>query len=248
MSDERIERSEQEGQGTMRPLGNRVIDDLLPAELLGRIVLGDANSPAWRDERFAEFVARDRREVARRERRWSDADALEAGAQLRARVLASTLGVRRMESVPPLRPRLVEGSASAVLEHALEVGACPFVDLAVAAGAGRALWDDDVEEWVTLPRDLPRARYLALRIAGGSMAPLLHHGDTVLVAVGAAPRASSVIVARHADDGYVCKRVRRVRGATIELESLDAAYGGLTIPRDDRLIVGAVRAVWCAHE
>jgi SOS-response transcriptional repressor LexA len=53
-----------------------------------------------------------------------------------------------------------------------------------------------------------------------------------------------VVVARHPDDGYVCKRVEKIGRRTIHLASLNPEHGAVTIPRDERLIVGTVRLVW----
>jgi phage repressor protein C with HTH and peptisase S24 domain len=78
------------------------------------------------------------------------------------------------------------------------------------------------------------------------MAPLLHTGDTVLVELGPTLVRGRIVVARNLDDGYVCKRVERVGRREVLLASLDPAHGTVTIPRDERLIVGTVRLVWRA--
>ena len=121
---------------------------------------------------------------------------------------------------------------SAVLDEAAAAGTAPLVNLAAAAGAGRQLWDEPVEQWVVLPRGVPRARRIALRIAGESMAPLLRAGDTVLVDLDAALARGRVVVARHAgiDDGYLCKCVERVGRREVVLGSLDPAYGSVDHP------------------
>jgi phage repressor protein C with HTH and peptisase S24 domain len=133
-----------------------------------------------------------------------------------------------------------------LLEEARDVAAAPVVDMAVAAGPGRELWDEVVSEWIAVPRDLPSDRYIALRIAGDSMAPLLHTGDTVLIRVGGRAQVDRVVVARHPDGGYVCKVVRRIRATTVELGSLNPAHPSVVIPRDERLIVGPVVLAWCS--
>jgi phage repressor protein C with HTH and peptisase S24 domain len=69
----------------------------------------------------------------------------------------------------------------------------------------------------------------------------------VLVKRSADVRRDTLIVARHPDDGYVCKRVRRIGRASIELESLAPGRPAIFIPRDARLIVGTVMLVWCSH-
>jgi SOS-response transcriptional repressor LexA len=75
----------------------------------------------------------------------------------------------------------------------------------------------------------------------------MHTGDTVLVRRGGEVKRDTVIVARHPDDGYVCKRVSRVRRASIELASLAPGRPAIAIPRDARLVVGTVMLVWCTH-
>ena len=75
----------------------------------------------------------------------------------------------------------------------------------------------------------------------------MHTGDTVLVRLGAEVDRDTVVVARHPDDGYVCKRVGRIRGDAIELTSLEAGRSPITIPRDPRFILGTVLMVWCQH-
>jgi phage repressor protein C with HTH and peptisase S24 domain len=145
-------------------------------------------------------------------------------------------------------PRLVvparRGLPADVMDDAAAAGAVACVDLAAAAGAGREIWDEPAEQWLALPAAVPRLRALALRVAGESMAPLLHSGDIVLVALGPTLARGRIVVARHPEDGYVCKRVDRVGRREVLLASLDPAYGTITIPRDDRLVVGTVRLAW----
>jgi len=69
----------------------------------------------------------------------------------------------------------------------------------------------------------------------------------VLVRVGGKIEAGTVVIARHPEDGYVCKKVRRVKRHAIELESLKAGLPLITIPREPDLIVGTVVLVWCEH-
>jgi len=130
------------------------------------------------------------------------------------------------------------------MQHAREAGAVPLLALSAAAGLGRALWDEAVEDWMVLPEHMPRMRAIALRISGESMLPLLHDGDTVLVELGCTLTMGQVVVARHPDDGYVCKRVERIGRREVVLASLNPVCGTLTIPRDDSLIVGTVRLAW----
>jgi SOS-response transcriptional repressor LexA len=79
------------------------------------------------------------------------------------------------------------------------------------------------------------------------MAPLMHTGDTVLVRVGGDVQRETVVVARHPENGYVCKRVRTVRRDAIELASLEPGNPIIRLPRDPACIVGTVVMVWCGH-
>jgi len=150
--------------------------------------------------------------------------------------------------VPPVR-----GRVSRVLERARRAGAAPLVDLAVAAGPGRALWDEPSETWVVVPpaAGLPHRRYVALRVAGDSMNPLLHSGDVVLVDLEGDVLPGAVVVARQADErddgGYVVKRIGQMSSTSLELTSLNPRYPPLTIPRDRRHVVGTVVLRWCEH-
>lgn len=219
------------------------------ADALGRELARRDDAEVWSDEPFLEWLAADRRAQAERRRR-DDADAMRRhGRSLRAHLLARQSGVGLVEAPPPLVTPTRRGVPAAVMEDAAAIGAVACVDLAAAAGAGRALWDEPSEQWVALPPGAPRGRSLALRIAGESMAPLLRGGDTVLVELGPALARGRIVVARHSslEDGYVCKRVERVGRKEVLLSSLDAAYGSVTIPRDGRLVVGTVRVVWRAH-
>jgi phage repressor protein C with HTH and peptisase S24 domain len=149
---------------------------------------------------------------------------------------------RQRERAPAVRGRVAE-----VLEAAARQGAAPRMDLRVAAGVGRELWDEECESWVELPEGTPAGRYLALAVAGESMTPLLHPGDVVLVRVGPELVRDTVIIARHPENGYVVKRVGRVAGEQVELLSLNADFAPMRIPRDERLVLGTVVARWCSH-
>jgi phage repressor protein C with HTH and peptisase S24 domain len=181
---------------------------------------------------------------------------MDAASRLAARLTAAgavtrpVLCIDREPSlmIPPLRGRI-----SRVVGRARGAGAAPLVDLAVAAGAGRALWDEPSETWVVIPAEsgLPSRRYLALRVGGDSMTPLLHSGDVVLVDLEGDVAPGAVVVARQPDDrgegGYVVKRVGGMSPASLELTSINPEYPPLTIPSDRRHVVGTVVLRWCAH-
>jgi hypothetical protein len=217
------------------------------AAALGR-ELARLNEDVWTHEPFLEWLAADARVHAERRTRAGSGEArlLQAGRALRARVLARQCGVGLIAAPPPLIRPARQGVPREVLEEAMAFGAVARVNLAAAAGVGRELWDEPVDDWIALPPGAPRVRALALRIAGDSMTPMLQHGDTVLVEIGAALSRGRIVVARHPDDGYVCKRVARVGRREVLLSSLNPAHGSVVIPRDQRLIVGIVRLAWRA--
>lgn len=207
------------------------------ARLVGRGLLHDLEGPAWRDARFVAWLAEEERRRVE-DAAEDDAAFLARGARTMARLEARRLRVARLAGPPPLRDA-AEPSDSA--------RAAPVVQLGVAAGDGRELWDEPPQRWVALPDAVPAGEYLAFRIVGESMSPLMHTDDTVLVQLGGRVVRDTVIVARHPDDGYLCKRVHRVRRRTIELASLEPGRGLVTIPRDARLVLGTVLMVWCTH-
>jgi SOS-response transcriptional repressor LexA len=208
------------------------------AEVIGRVLMRDPDHPAWSDARFLEWLAADARDEAHHRRRRLARAARASGEAFMARAHARRLRVAQAGNPPLVR----EASPAALATRRV-----PVVELGIAAGVGRELWDEPAEAWVELPNEIPSGEYVALRIVGDSMAPLMHTGDTVLVRRGADVKRDTVIVARHPDDGYVCKRVSRLRRASIELASLAPGRPAIAIPRDARLVVGTVMLVWCTH-
>ena len=207
------------------------------AERVGRALLRDPAHPAWNDARFLEWLAADAREDARRAWRLSRAERRAHGETMMARAHARRLRVMQGGAAP-----LVKSGEPGVGNRIV-----PVVELGIAAGVGRELWDEPTDTWIEVPNDAPQGEYVALRVVGDSMAPLMHTGDTVLVRVGSDVRRDTVIVARHPDDGYVCKRVSRIRRSAIELSSLERGRPRIVIPRDPSCIVGTVILVWCHH-
>jgi SOS-response transcriptional repressor LexA len=223
-------------------------DDERLAEAVGQLLAADADGPLWQDARFLNWLMAEAREHDRDARRRTDRELAAQGRAMIARLRARQLGIARAEEAPRLRPPSAPGTPGDVLAAASRERAAPVVELGVAAGVGRELWDEAPDQWVQLPVEVPdEGRYLALRIVGESMAPVMHTDDVVLVRVGPDVKVDTVIVARHPDDGYVCKRVSRVRKRGIELASLEPGRPLITIPRDPTLVVGTVLLVWCAH-
>jgi SOS-response transcriptional repressor LexA len=199
-------------------------------------MMHDPAHAVWDDSHFLDWLAVEARDAARRRWRLSPEAFRARGESMMARAQARRLRVRQGGRAPLVK------AADATAGRRV-----PVIELGIAAGVGRELWDEPVDAWVELPNDEPAGEYVALRVVGDSMAPLMHTGDTVLVRRGADVRRDTVIVARHPDDGYVCKRVRRVRRESIELASLAADRPLIVIPRDARLVVGTVMLVWCSH-
>lgn len=231
---------------THDPMDRPTWDGEALAEALGR-TYARARDEVWTSEPFLAWLAAEsRRRGGRRARMAYDANAmLASGRALRERVLSRRLRV----NIVPSSPRTIVAPSMdtplGALEQARAVGAVPVIELSAAAGTGRALWDEPVERWMPVPESVSGMRALALRISGESMEPLLHDGDTVLVELGTALIRDRVVVARRSDDeGYVCKRVERIGAREVVLASLNAAYEDVTIPRDERLIVGTVRVAW----
>jgi phage repressor protein C with HTH and peptisase S24 domain len=229
------------------PLDHPTWDGDALAEALGR-TYATMRDEAWSDEAFLAWLAAESRARAgRRARAAYDANAmLASGRALRTRVLARQSDVGVVHGAPRLTAALRVDAPQHVMEEAREVGAVPYVDLAAAAGTGRELWDEPVEEWLIPAEGAPRLRALAMRISGESMEPLLHDGDTVLVELTPALVRGRIVVARRPDDGYVCKRVECIGRRDVLLASLNRACEDVTIPRDERLIVGTVRVAWKA--
>jgi phage repressor protein C with HTH and peptisase S24 domain len=220
---------------------DRAIDDLVSA--LGREVeLGDGDL-AFQDERFLFWLANDLRTGLDHEQRSQDErDAVEF-----ARRALSRLKVRLAEKRLPRR-KLKERAASirATLTHSVPAASrercATILDLAVAAGGGRELWDEPCDRWLELPEEVPSGRYVALRVAGDSMAPVLSPREVILIELDATPRVDDLIVARLPDQSHVVKRVASMKGSTMELASFNPEYESIFVARDPSPVVGTVIA------
>jgi hypothetical protein len=170
---------------------------------------------------------------------WRAAGEQEAAAArfaegVRARVASDGLGVGLIERLPdPV--------------HADGPGTAPLIELGVAAGTGRELLEEPCDSRVALPPEAAPGRYVALRVVGDSMRPLLHSGDVVLVALEASVSAGAVVVVRHPDHGYVVKRMGRPLAWGTPLESLNPAYPALLLPAGAGRVIGRVVLRWCGH-
>jgi len=170
---------------------------------------------------------------------WRAAGELEGGAarfaeRVRARVASARLGVGLVDHLP--EPAHTDGPGTAAL-----------IELGVAAGTGRELLEEPCDARVVLPPGASPGRYVALRVVGDSMRPLLHSGDVVLVSLDAGVVAGAVVVARHPEHGYVFKRMGRPGGWGTPLESLNPAYPTLILPPESGAVIGRVVLRWCGH-
>lgn len=218
-------------------------------ELLGRLYDQTPDSPAFTDEWFFAWLARELRECPdpNDDELWSAEDAAAVARRIQGRVRAAHVPMGLLAGGPDMIAPQRAGTIERTIQDATEAGFAPRLDLAPAAGLGRELWDEECESWVVLPPELPRGRHIALTVSGDSMTPLLHAGDVILVRLGPAVVRGSVVVARHADDGYVIKRVGAVGGTTVELCSLNPEFPPIHIPRRDEAILGTVILRWCDH-
>jgi phage repressor protein C with HTH and peptisase S24 domain len=116
------------------------------------------------------------------------------------------------------------------------------LELAAAAGSGRALWDDICDQWIELPPEAARGKHVAIRVAGESMLPVLQPRDVVLVKIDAPPVDGDLVVARLGDDGYVVKRYERQEGNAVELSSFNPSYKPLLIDQREVSVLGTVVA------
>lgn len=206
-----------------------------------------ADSPFYVDERLVSWLDQELNAPHRSAAGWSAAQIDAAASRMRAKVEAARLKVRLVSGLPFAERPAVAGMISQVLHDASAVRAAPQLDLGVAAGVGRDLWDESCDVWVRVPDDAPAGQYVSLSVVGESMDPLLHTGDSVLVRVDPNVVRDTVILAKVPDAGYVVKRVGKVTRTRLELLSLNPAFPPITIPRDDHTVLGTVILRWCPH-
>lgn len=177
----------------------------------------------------------------------------EERGRLRERIVAGVQAQR-------LRVALIEGMPSVctmgdarrvgseLLAEAQSAHRAVFVpELAIAAGAGHDLWETDCDTLIQLSAAIPQGQYLALKVAGDSMEPLLHSGDVVLVRLGSEVAVGRVVVARDPDHGYVVKEIGQVTVDAIELHSLNASFAPVLVPHSPSTVLGTVLLRWCPH-
>ena len=178
-----------------------------------------------------------------------EADAARFAGRVRDRLAGLGQGVRLIDRPPEAVWSRSPGPLAPMVLAARRMHAAPLADVGVAAGSGRELLDEPCDTWVALPADLPSSRYVALRVVGDSMLPLLHSGDVVLLDLDGAVRPGMIAVARHPEHGYVVKRVARSggRGSGVSLVSLNPAYPALVLAPAAGALLGPVVLRWCSH-
>ncbi len=220
---------------------DRAINDLMSA--VGREAELTDEDLALQDERFLYWLANDLRAGLDQDQRSKD----ECDAAEFARRAMTRLKVRVAEKRLPRR-KLKERAASirATLAHSIPAASrercATILDLAVAAGGGRELWDEPCDRWLELPEEVPSGRYVALRVAGDSMAPVLGSREVILIELDATPRVDDLIVARLPDQSHVVKRIASMKGSTMELASFNPEYESIFVARDPSPVVGTVIA------
>ena len=225
----------------MASFDDRAIDNLMSA--VGREVELSDSELAYQDERFLFWLANDLRAGLDREQRSTD----EREAIEFARRAVTRLQIRLAEKRLPRR-QLRERAATlnATLAHSIPAAnrerCATILDLAVAAGSGRELWDEPCDRWLELPDDVPSGRYVALRVAGDSMAPVLDPREVILVQLDASPRVDDLVIARLPDHSHVVKRVASMKGSKMELASFNPEYESIYLARDPSPVVGTVIA------
>ena len=216
-------------------------DELM--RLVGKEI--DAQSAAVPlNEELLTWLAWDLREAQSGDERRRD----ELAATAFAKRAVRRLSIQRVEKTLPMRELRyraapIVASVAVSMEEASRKRCATILDLAVAAGSGRELWDEPCEEWLELPSDIPSSpRYLALRVSGDSMSPVLGQNDVILMKLDAWPAVDDLVVAKIPDDGYVVKRFAGIKTGRVELSSFNQAYDVLSIPRNRLILLGTVIA------
>ena len=226
----------------MDSLEQRLADSLM--RQVGRRIEGTDHDLSYHDEKFLSWLAADLRAELTADERRRDQDL----ADVFARRVVSRIAGRRAEKVLPRlplreRPAPVTATVAQSLPVASRNRCATLLDLAVAAGAGRELWDEPCDRWLELPEDVPTGRYVALKVAGDSMVPVLDQRDVILIQLDTTPRVDDLIVARLPDQSHVVKRVASIRNGKLELASFNPSYEPVFVSRDDpSSVVGTVIA------
>lgn len=219
----------------------QLIDELMRLVAAEVEITGETNAVG---EWFMSWLAHDLRLGLSASERAEDCRDAQAFSERVSRQIA----VRNMERKLPrrqlrYRAAAITAGVSSSLAHSASERCATMLDLAVAAGAGRELWDEPCEEWLELPEDIPPSEhYLALRVAGDSMSPVLEPRDVILLRMNVLPRVEDMIVVRVPDRGYVVKKVAAIGSGTLMLASFAPGFDPLLVANDQSAILGTVIA------
>jgi len=205
----------------------------------------DPANLAYRNERYVKWLVRE----AGLAQTMAQRSETVAAAEIFARRMSQKLTAERLSARIPAH-ELRQKPAPAILSVndaaslARRYRCAPLIDMSVAAGQGRMLWDEPCDQWLELPDAIPLGRYVALQVTGDSMSPFLGARDVILIKLDASPAEDDVIVARLGDDGYVVKRVAAVHPDRLVLASVNPDYAQISIDRDVSHVVGTVIALF----
>lgn len=203
---------------------------------------------------------------------WRALDLLAARLGLSPSGLARAAGLdptsfnpsKRLSNDTPPRPRWPSTESLAKVLQAAGMDLTAFAALAEGragdsaapvigfAQAGAEGYFDDAgfpvgQGWdrVAVPGPLGEGAY-ALEISGESMLPVYRPGDRIVVAPGATDlRRGDRVVVRTLDGEVMAKEIARVTPARLELRSLNPAYPGRVLARDQIAWIG--RILWASQ-
>lgn len=213
------------------------------AHLIGRELEREVSADSSLREEYYQWLAREAREnQTSAERNRTSELAHEFAKRMGSRIKSDRIS-RRLP-LRPLRKQPAGGvyGIGTAINFASTSHCAPLLDMRVAAGSGRALWDEPCDEWIEVPLSFENGRYIGLRVAGDSMVPVLHSGDVILVKLDAVPAEDDLVVAQRSENEYVVKRVASISDRSMQLESLNPAFERFDLDRRPGSILGTVIA------
>jgi phage repressor protein C with HTH and peptisase S24 domain len=225
----------------MTQFDDDAVDELM--RLVGAELARQDDALTHQSEALLAWVAQDLRAGASADERARDARDADAFARHGSARLAARRAERRLpRRVLHERAAPVVGTVTQAMPVARAVRCAVLLELAAAAGTGRELWDEPCDTWIALPAEMQGDRYVALRVDGDSMQPVLAPSDVILVQLDTTPAVDDLVVARRPDDGFVVKRVASLTAREIELASFNEAYAPVRVPREQSAVLGTVIA------
>jgi SOS-response transcriptional repressor LexA len=187
--------------------------DVVPS-LISRWINGSRKPSIETCQRLAEIFGLTALEV------WQAAGYVQRSAEVTAVASVAAMGTPG----PPMSLR--EEAARLLSELPVKI---PVIDQKASAGPGQSLM-----EYVYLEPAAPsEGSVIAIRVAGDSMEPEIHDGDTVIVDKELAPEPNDIVVAAVDDDVFV--KHYRLKGDAVILEGRTGE-----IPGDEVNIIGVV--------